>query len=324
MADNRPAVYLEGENVIYRASALGSCVRYLVASALGYEDQRGQKWDDLLERSADEGNLHETAVIQKLKDAEEVDVVEQQDEINLQIIPKVFVRGHKEGILNYPDKPNELLEVKSMSTKQFTKWQNHKFGAFERYAWQISAYMQAHPDYDVRYIVKRREDGYQVELIIPAGEPPISMALIRKKVLLAEKYRRQNAFPKCDIANQWGCPVWYLHDEEEDENQDPLSEEMLTILGELAEEYKRLKEIEDKGKTAEEARKKISPELLNLLGKLNQAEVEFNGVKYRVTRKKGGNTYLAKEKVAEIIGEERMEEVQRKVTYEYPVVRTVD
>jgi hypothetical protein len=238
LGDNRPSVYLEGENVIYRASSLGSCVKYLVASSLGYEDQRGAKWDDLLERSAEEGNLHEDAVIAKLKTTEQVDVLHQQDEIQVQVIPKVFIRGHCEGVLNYPDRPNELLEIKSMSTKQFAKWQNHQFGAFERYAWQISCYMQAFPDYDVRYIVKRREDGYMVELTIPAHEPPIPLSVIRKKVLIAEKYRRKGQLPPCDIANQWGCPVWYLHDEEEDQEIEPLTEEMVTILGELAAEYR--------------------------------------------------------------------------------------
>lgn len=328
MGDDRPSVYLEGDTAIYRASALGSCVRYLVASALGYEDQRGQKVDDLLERSANEGNLHEVAVIEMLKETEGVEVEHQQEEINIQIIPKVFVRGHCEGVLVYnpstPDEYRELNEIKSMSTKQFAKWANHQFGAFERYAWQISGYMQRFPELDVRYIVKRREDGYITELKIPAGEPPIPLSLIRKKVLTAEKWRRKGELPPCDTTNQWGCPVWYLHDEDDETELEPLTDDMKELLGEMVAEYYELKQIEERGKTAEQARKKINPEILNMLGSLKQTEVSFGGVKYRVTKKAGGNSYLDKEKVAAIIGEDRMEEVTKKIRYEYPVIRTLE
>lgn len=323
MGDNRPSVYAEGDNIIYRASALGSCVKYLVASYLGYEDQRGQKMDDLLDRSANEGNLHEAAVIEKLRESEGLDVILQQEEINIQIIPKVFVRGHCEGILNYPDKPNELLEIKSMSTKQFAKWQNHKFGAFDRYAWQISAYMQNFPDYDVRYIVKRREDGFITELSIPANQPPIPLSVIRKKVLTAERYRRKMELPPCDTTNQWGCPVWYLHDEEEDDkSSEPLTEEMVAILGELAKEYRELKAIEDAGKVAEESRKKINPELLNMLGKLDQGVGEYEGRKFQVTRRKGGGKRIDRAKAEEILGD-RIEEIETAYRYEYPIVKEI-
>ena len=322
MADNRPLVYEEDGDWIYRASGSGSCVRYLVASALGYEDQRGKKMDDLLERSADEGNLHEGAVIAKLAE-EGYEISDQQKEVNVQVIPKVFLRGHIEGILSRA-KERQLSEIKSMSTKQFTKWQNHGFSAFERYAFQISSYMQAYPGLDVRYICKRREDGYIVERIIPADEPPIPFSVIRKKIVIAEKYRRKGQFPPCDLANQWGCPVWYLHDEEEETDPEPISEEMQEILGELVGDYVRLKDIEDKGKEAEKARKIINPEILNMLGRLDQTDIEWQGKKYRVTRRKSGNSYLDKEKVLAIIGEDKLEEVTTKTRFQYPIIRVVE
>lgn len=322
MGDDRPSVYQEDDRWIYRASALGSCVRYLVASALGYEDRRGQKVDDLLERSADEGNLHEGAVVRKMEE-EGWEIEGRQDEINVQVIPKVFIRGHREGIRTRST-TTQLFEIKSMSTKQFTKWQNNGFDAFERYAYQISSYMEAHPGLDVEYIVKRREDGFTTYRTIPSVAPPIPFSIIRKKVVIAEKYRRKGELPPCDIANQWGCPVWYLHDEDIGEEAEPLSEEMETILAELVEEYLTLKAIEERGKEAEDARKKINPEILNMLGRLDQAEVSKDGTKFRVTRRKGGNTYLDKDKVLAMIGEDRIEEVQQKIKYEYPVIRVIE
>ncbi|KKN17447.1 hypothetical protein LCGC14_0965760 [marine sediment metagenome] len=320
--DNRPTVYLEGDNWIYRASGSGACVRYLVASALGYEDQRGKKVDDLLDRSANEGYLHEDAIVTKLEE-EGATVTRRQEEVMIQVIPKVFLRGHIEGLLEYENAYTNLFEAKSMSTKQFTKWTNHGFDSFVNYAYQISSYMKLFPELDVRYIVKRREDGFQTELKIPAGSPPIPFSLIRKKIVIAEKYRRKGQLPPCDIENQWGCPVWYLHDEDDPEDIEPLTEEMEEILGELVAEFMTLKLVEKQGKTAEEARKKISPEILNLLGKLDQTELAYKGLKYRVIKRRGGNSYLDKAKVKEIIGEDKMEEVTTKNSYHFPVIQVI-
>lgn len=322
MGDDRPTVYREGDNWIYRASGSGSCVRYLVAAALGYGDQRGKKVDDLLERSAEEGNLHEEAVVRKLEE-EGWEIEGQQDEINIQIIPGVFLRGHREGLKTKAG-VTELFEVKSMSTKQFTKWQNQGFDGFTNYAYQISGYMEHHPGLDCEYIVKRREDGYITRMTIPADSPPIPFSVIRKKILIAEKWRRKEQLPPCDIANQWGCPVWYLHDEDDDEDVEPLTEEEQEILGELVAEYLELKAVEDKGKEAEKARKKISPEILNMLGKLDTTDISWGGGKFKVSRIKSGNTYISKEKVVEIIGEDRLEEVENKTRFEYPRIRVLE
>lgn len=323
MSDDRPIVYEEDGKWIYRVSASGSCVRYLVAAALGYEDQRGKKTDDLLERSADEGNLHEDAIVSGLT-MEGILVVDRQRLVEIQVLPNVFLRGHIEGLLDYGEHtPRQLFEAKSMSTKQFTKWTNHEFGEFDRYAYQITTYMQAYPDLDCRYIVKRREDGFQTEVLIKAGQTPVPFKTIRNKIIAAEKWRRKGELPPCDLANTWGCPVWYLHDEAEDAEIVPISEEMQVILGELIAEYVTLKMIEDQGKEAEKARKEINPEILNLLGKLDQTEVVHNGIKYRVTRRKGGGSSLDKAKVKDMIGSGDIEDAMTPFSYQYPVISVV-
>lgn len=320
MADNRPTVYEEDGNWIYRASGSGACLKYLVAIALGYEDQRGKKWDDLLDRSAREGNFHEETIIKTLKEAG-IEVERQQEEVMIQIIPGVFIRGHIEGLVVL--EPRELLEIKSMSTKQFAKWTNRGFEAFPNYAAQITGYMQAFPELDVRYIIKRREDGHHTEFTIPAGEPPANWKAIRKKIILAEKYRKKGELPPCDTDLQWGCPVWYLHDEDDpDQEVEELSEEETELLAELVENYRELKEIEERGKKAEEERKKLNPKILNMLGKgTDQRKFKWKGKDYQVTRRKGGGARLDKAKIKEIIGDDRMEEVETKYRYEYPIIK---
>lgn len=331
MADNRPTVYQEGDNWIYRASGSGSCLRYLVAIALGYDEQRGKKWDDLLERSANEGNFHEETIIRTLEGAGMVRVERAQEEVNIQVIPKVFLRGHIEGLLVHQEehaqfnaKWRELLEIKSMSTKQFKKWTGRGFDNFPRYAFQLSTYMKAFPNYDVRYIVKRREDGFVDERVIEAGNPPIPFSQVRRKIVLAEKYRRKGELPPCDIDSQWGCPVWYLHDEADEEDVVPLSEEEEELMGELVEEFLTHKRVEDLGKTAEKKRKETSPQILNLLGKLDQTEVTFNGKKYRITRRKGGGTKLDEAKLLEMLGEDQLEEARTRYSYQYPIIIEIE
>lgn len=328
MGDDRPTVYQEGDNWIYRASGSGSCVRHLVAIALGYDEQRGKKWDDLLDRSAKEGNLHEESVIKTFKESGLVEVTRQQEEVNIQIIPHVFIRGHIEGLLtwvNFEPPLTELLEIKSMSTKQYQKWLSRQFEAFPRYAAQISTYMEAFPENNVRYVVKRREDGLDTELKIEAGNPPIPFSEIRKKIIKAELYRRKGELPPCDTDLQWGCPVWYLHDEEEDsEEAEPLSEEEVELLGEMVEQFTQFKQIEDHGKEAERKRKDLSPKILNMLGKADQREFKFNGQNYRITRRKSSTTRIAKEKVIEVIGLDRIEEVETTTKFQYPVVQIVE
>lgn len=323
MADNRPTAYEEPPNMIYRASGAGDCVRYLVASALGYEDQRNRDHQALMDRSAEEGNLHEEAVVKKMEE-EGWDVYGQQDEINVQVIPGVFLRGHREGLRSQND-IEQLFEIKSMSTKQFTKWQNHGFESFERYAWQISIYMKAHPGLDVEYIVKRREDGYVSTRTIPADNPPVPFSVIRKKIVIAEKYRRKGQLPPCDVQNQWGCPVWYLHDEDETEEEaQELTEAEKEILAELVMDYRRLKAIEEKGKEAEAARKQINPQILNMLGKLDQTEFKWDGHKYRVTRRRGGGKKWDQDKLIELIGEDRLDEFKSSYRFQYPIITEIE
>ncbi len=71
--DSRPICYWETDSdenrtLVIRASASGSCTRALVAAALGYEEHRYQRADDIMMKAAGEGMLHEQSVLDRLKD----------------------------------------------------------------------------------------------------------------------------------------------------------------------------------------------------------------------------------------------------------------
>lgn len=307
--------------VIYRMSKSGDCVRALVADQYEHPEVRWAETQALLERSAEEGNLHEGAVKAKLK-KEGYTISGEQDEFVIQILPGVLLVGHGDGFAQKKPEAPKLLEVKSMSSKQFAKWIKGGFDAFPRYAAQITSYMTANPGLDVLYVVKRREDGLETRIIIPAGETPIPFKVIRSKILTAERYRRKNDYPPCDLATQWGCPYGYLHDEAEDLDEPvELTDEMEAVLVDLVSDYRRLKEIEDAGEEAAQERKeKINPSLLNMLGGHNKVEVEWEGKTWTVRKSGQSRTYVDTEALrAEY--PEIVEKYEKTSRVEFPLVR---
>lgn len=307
--------------VIYRMSKSGDCVRALVADQYEHPEVRWHETQALLERSAEEGNLHEGAVKAKLR-KEGYTVSGEQDEYVIQILPGVLLVGHGDGFVQKKNEPTKLLEVKSMSSKQFAKWAKGEFGQFPRYAAQITSYMTANPGLDVLYVVKRREDGLESRITIPANETPIPFKVIRSKILTAERYRRKGDYPPCDLETQWGCPFGYLHDEAEDLDEPmELTDEMEAVLVDLVRDYRTFKELEDAGEEAAQERKeKINPSLLNMLGGNKKVEVEWDGKVWTVSKSGQSRTWIDLEALrAE--HPEIVEKYEKASRVEFPLVR---
>ena len=321
MSDDRATVYFDPETNewVYRASGLGNCVRALVAIAGGYGEAISRDHKDLLGRTAEEGNLHEGAVIDKL--AKEGWVWEStQDITSVQVIPGVVIRGHIDGRGALPGDPLHILEVKSMSNKRFDRWMKQGFEGFLKFAYQITAYMQAFPDHDVIYVVKRREDGFEHRQIIPAGEAPLSWSAVKRKVLAVEGYRRKGAFPACDITgtDAYFCPFFYLHDEVVDEPTE-MTEEMSILLGELVPRRLELKGMEDEGKQAEEDRKALDKEILNLMGSADKVMVEIDGENYQITKVNSGGSSLDNAALKSDLGD-GYDKYVKSYRYQYPKI----
>lgn len=326
---------LPPDSIIYRMSKSGYCVRALVASQYDMPERRTPKTQDLLDRSADEGRLHEVAIREQLR-AQGYVIVGEQDEYVLDILPKVFLVGHGDGFISAEPGLNDeeyfdLHEIKSMSSKQFSKWQSGKFTYFPGYAAQITSYMKSNPGRRVRYDVKRREDGLLSTMYIPADEPPLDFKDIRKKIVTAELYRRRGDYPACDLDKQarFFCPFWYLHEEEEESEEDaePLSEEVEMALSELVVTYLDLKAREDDGKTAAAQRKDggVNQGILNLLGNKSKVKVTIGDRTFEVKKQGGGGGKridIDALRAQEPEVAERFEKRDEK--FEYPVVKEIE
>lgn len=273
----------EEGHVVVRASALGKCVRALWASLEGIDPVDTPEY---LSRAAEEGNLHEEHIRTKLAHDHGRKIYGDQTELKLWIIPrKLVVIGHTDGFMepkrfveSHNDIPSglpDLIEIKTMSRAVFDKWMAKGWDSNPSYAWQISAYMLAArwPEgiKGTVYAAKRRDDGLIDERYLT--EPPISLKEIRAKMIALYKHWKLGEMPPCDIpeSNRWGCPVFFLHDEDvvPEEQQvdapdlDTLAAEYLELGKTATYATKRKKEIKEEMEAFRDGRPEFSTENFN-------------------------------------------------------------
>ena len=286
MSDDRGIGYREGNTSIYRASGIGYCLTRIVAYMLDYKEAPSAYQQGILDDAAREGNLHEDSIIDRLvEDGYRID--ETQTEIELQVLPRVLIRGHTDGIV-YPPRAKKprVLEVKTMSKDRFKKWERSgedtaarmASGEWTGYAWQISAYMHT-LNLPAIYVVKNRDSGKL--LIDELKIPPVSMADIQKKVITAEKYRKRDELPVCDApsGDKFFCPFPFLHEDtsdfgsEPDNEPEPIDDAQRALIGALADQYDDLASQVGLMKPMDEERKAVGQRLIAAMGKSEYAYV---------------------------------------------------
>ena len=341
MGDDRATVYYDPtvKSWVYRASSSGQCVRAMVAAAMGEKEVRGKERQELMSRSADEGVLHEPAIVEDLKKVGWV-FVTTQETVTMKVLPGVIIRGHTDGRAVAPSgfiyegggySPagdfsgvEHGVEIKTMSTKQFAKWTSGKFRDFAGYAAQLTSYMEG-TGLPFLYVVKRREDGMMSTVRVET--PPVPFSVIKKKIIVAEKYRRRNEakkgteWPTCDVST-YGCPFFYLHDEDQVSLvAEELNEDEQRIVDDLTDKFLMWKRVEEAGKDAEGKRKAIQKEILNMMGdrKVVKATGETGGLV--VTKSNGGGSTLDEAGLRAKVGDAVVDSFKRKYSYEYVTIK---
>lgn len=294
---DKPAARLEGSKVVYRASAVGGCLRGLVASRLGYDPLPP---DPGLETIFKEGHRHETLIIEDLEaDGIKVDRFDERGDqlaIELPISERVVIEGHLDGITD----GGRVLECKALSQTSFEKWQRKGFGEFQTYADQITCYMAA-TGRSALYAVKNRNTGRVSTQLI--DEPPSDIKEIKARVLKAEMYARRGELPPCDRKKGWGCAFRYLHDNgDEGATFDEAIESLARAYREAA-----VREKEAAGMKAE-----AKERLMQQLGDTEKAESSS----YRVSRYKTTRGRWNEEKMQEELGAEAVERYKLYTTTE--------
>lgn len=208
MADNRGAVYREGNKWVVRGSALGSCLRGLVAECQGYEPL---PFDERTLTVFAEGNLHEDAVVNTLKE-EGWDIWGQQDELEIPVGKHILIRFHLDGRGKKVDSDEWGIEIKSMSDDVFKKWEKDGWKAFDRYAWQVSTYM-AGTGLPFLFVTKNRNNGVVTKTEV--RNPPYGIAAVKARAASIVTWAEKGELPVCDVDNGFRCPFVYLHEQPE-------------------------------------------------------------------------------------------------------------
>lgn len=229
MGDDRGITYQESSQTIYRASSLGHCPRQLVLSRQSYDPlpypapvltafQSGNTWEPIILSHLNRNNWA---------------IKGSQDEINLQILPHITIRGHVDGVgwhwikspkvdiglpgLHYADvmpKPGRRsekvgVEVKALSHENFMK----PFSAFPAYQWQLSVYILGLGIPFALVVVDKDNSTpesitYRVDI---HRDPPIPRAQIIRRILEVEAHVRQSTLPPCQ-PDGFFCPYTPYHD----------------------------------------------------------------------------------------------------------------
>jgi hypothetical protein len=213
MGDNRPPAYEENGKVVYRASAVGLCPNALAMIRLGYPLSPRS---EMLDMTAEEGELHERAVKEKMRGQGGV-VEGEQNEFEFEIVPgQVAIRGHFDAReVAGPNGERGCLEVKSMSKARFEAWTKKGFRdqQFEAYAWQASVLLQAVAavQQPLIYVVKNRDSG-QTD-IQTFTRPPFTFAQIRARIATVETMVLKSEIPaECPGGERFFCPMWMFHE----------------------------------------------------------------------------------------------------------------
>lgn len=250
---------------IYRASSLGYSLEQLVAPHLGFEPIPPPEW---LQEKFDEGTALEPIVVEELYQ-QGWTITDQQEEINLDIIPGVaIVRGHIDGVAD----ANRVIEIKTMNGRTWKEFQIHGWdtpGIIQRYKWQASAYMLG-TGMPLELVgwnkeAKNSEQQYTTAWV---KEPFYLISDIAQKISEAEKYIADGVIP--EGCTDYPCPYFYLHAERVE--AEPADTELDELLNTWAEANQKRKAYE-----AEE--KKLRDMIVEYVGQEGKAKVKgSNGV----------------------------------------------
>lgn len=260
-SDNRPVCYVEGDRVIYRASAVGGPSHVLAAARAGMQPLGHT---DKTKRYMAEGVLHEPAIMSRLGDEGWLlhAIGSDQAELDIEVTARIHVRCHPDGLATArEDMPHVkrgmrcVVEAKAMSAAVFDTFNRRGFADFYRYATQLSLQMHG-TGLPGLFAIKNRNDG---ELRWQVFEsPPVPFAEIRQRLMLIDKGAREgNLNPLNEKCNMFPCVFHHLHDEEPAEF---VRDEMIDSLAEMVDRAR------ERRTQAEKIERDAREKLANYLG----------------------------------------------------------
>jgi hypothetical protein len=285
MGDDRAIVYVENDIPIYRASSLGNPLRCLVAARAGNTALEAPEY---LQKAATAGHMYEGIVKERLvKDGWVID--DEQGFVEVKVPLNVdgaaeyaIIRGHLDAMgIHHTDDPmdDRMLEVKSMSTNVFDKWNRHRFDGFPTYAAQLTFYMAAAGKPSLYAVICRDTDELE---LIPYDEAPMDVEFLYNKVRSVEALNIQGIIPPCSGAI-YDCAYDYMCDKRDISHAD------LEILGDdvaLADALERYEEAREQEALVKTLKGVARDDVIAAMAGRKKADVGFTRITHSSTTRK--------------------------------------
>lgn len=225
MGDDRPARYVEGDRVIYRASQLGACPNVFSYLAQDLVPAGVPEW---LQTKYDEGNTLERPIIdgfmETVKDTMNKDAMDYQATVELQVLPGIYVRGHTDGISRNVDLlPTNIVEAKAFGDDYWARWQSKGLEGFPEYKWQVTCYMLG-TDLPCWFVVGHKSpDGTKIIEIesVLVTRSPYTMIQLKKRIAMLEEIIEEDVRVPCEV--MYPCPFFYMHVDQEEGTRESAS-----------------------------------------------------------------------------------------------------
>lgn len=256
---SRPDVYLDGDRWTFRASAIGGCVRGLVAARLGIHPQPPKAF---LQGALQASSEAEEKVVEILT-GKGWEITGQQKAIRLEC-PEGSITGHLDGLVN----DGEPLEIKAFGRTLFEKYVKGGLAALgppftQMYGMQITAYGLAMGK-PVNLVVFRKDDqdgnlGQYLEKRyekLPYTEEVLCERM-RYIIESAAEVANGGEWPDCDAKCSSSSWYWHIHSEKP---------RALVDSADIAEKMERAHQLKVTMDALDAEYKKLRHELIEAIG----------------------------------------------------------
>ena len=201
--------------IIYKASELGACTKYLICKRLGFESTPDPNAAPI--PAFERGKKMEGEVIEWMREQGWV-IQDTQREYHHEILPGITLEAHPDalGWFNSPDPEHTFaIEIKTCDLRSYKDFVENGIlakGLFVRYRWQVSVYALV-SKLPVLMVVREHESGEdQTFLHTLLPDQLYSRDQIIARIELIEEAASSYSIPvECDLPNIY-CPIPFMHE----------------------------------------------------------------------------------------------------------------
>lgn len=215
-----PIVQATNKAIIYRASALGSCIRSLWAARSGYDPKPvPEQFQQIFATGHKIEELTKAILVEH-----GYSIINNEYELHIDFGPMVelvpvWILGHIDCDSKLlPEQQYVTTEIKGFGKTYLDKYIKTDLTAFPAYRYQIASYLHARTQTRFRFIIYQKthpsaEDSFDRLIIRDYEVPPCSRQELESRCLEVEMLVGKHTVNPADVvcSNNYPCPYFYLH-----------------------------------------------------------------------------------------------------------------